>query len=54
MSDSHKARNGRLCKRSKDSGWNSRSQKQAWAKTKQRRSQAERTRAKAAVRKEAT
>jgi hypothetical protein len=45
MSRSNKSRNGTLCKRWKDSVQESRSQKQAWAKTKRRRARIERARA---------
>lgn len=44
MSDSHKARRGLQCSRTKDSVLASRSQKRAWAKAKQRENQAERSR----------
>ena len=47
MSDSHKERNGMSCKRWKDSGFNSRSQKRAWSSRKRIRAQQERARAKA-------
>jgi hypothetical protein len=46
MSKSNKSRHGRACKHWKDSVLESRSQKQAWAKTKRRRSRIERARSK--------
>jgi hypothetical protein len=52
MSKSNKSRNGTQCKHWKDTVLESRSQKQAWTKTKQRRSQQERTQAKAQLRNE--
>lgn len=50
MSKSFKARHGQRCKHWKDTFLASRSQKRAWSKTKQRKRQQERTRAKAALR----
>lgn len=50
MSKSNKARHGQNCKHWKDTVLASRSQKRAWTKTKQRKRQQERTRAKAALR----
>lgn len=52
MSRSNKPRHGRSCKRWKDTMLASRSQKRAWAKRKQIRSQQERTRAKTELRAE--
>ena len=49
MSRTEKSRHGTHCKRWKDTHRASRSQKRAWAKTKQLRSQAERSRGKAEV-----
>jgi hypothetical protein len=49
MSRSNKSRNGTNCKRWKDTVLGSRSQKRAWTKAKQRRSQAERARSKAEI-----
>lgn len=54
MSKSNKARHGMRCKSWKDTGFNSRSQKRAWSKTKQRKRQLDRTRAKASLRAEVT
>jgi hypothetical protein len=52
MADSHKARYGQHCKHWKDTMLASRSQKSAWAKRKKIRTQQERARTKAALRKD--
>ena len=52
MSKSHKARHGMKCRHWKDSILESHSQKKAWSKSKQIRSQKERTQAKAGLKKE--
>ena len=52
MSRSNKPRYGMSCALWKDSVWASRSQKRAWRKTKQIRSQQERTRSKRSLQSE--